>query len=134
MPAPEDSDLNQWAILWPPTGAYTAGGLPVYGSPEVIKCRWKFKRIQIISADGTPVALDATALVDQRIKLQSRMWLSSVDDEDEVLDEWYGLGPGSGSGGEGTEVMIVETYSETPDVKNQNRTRRVGLKRWRDQP
>lgn len=133
MPALEEANLYQKAILWPNTGAIDDQGNPTLGPPVVLPCRWVMKRVQSVRPDGTSIGLDAQVDVKQKIELGGNMWLSPLGIEAsdaDVLSAWYGVG----SAGESTEVMRVETYSNTPDVSRKFYKHSVGLTRHKDDP
>jgi hypothetical protein len=129
MPAPEITARFQRAILWPFV-RFDDFGEPVVGDPEDVLVRWEFKQIDIRKPDGTPISLDAVAVVTQDIKTHSRMWLAP-DSAESAIDQWYGSGS---AGAENEDVMEVVTFNRTPDVRARKTRRTVGLKRYRTVP
>ena len=117
MPAIEDEDLNQTAVLWPWTGV-DAYNEPTRGEPEEIDVRWNTKRREVTGPTGTPMALDATVIVAQSVVVGSLLMLSALED---VV----------GTGNPNAEVMQVMSYSETPDLRGIEVRREVGLVRFR---
>lgn len=122
MPAPEQTNRYQKAVLW------MASGTDDYGQPKTvapveIRVRWITKRTQVNDPQGNAVSLDATAVVDRKISPGSVMWLGEYADF---------LGTGSGSASDDTELHEVKTYDETPDLKGRLVYRTVGLARYRD--
>lgn len=124
MPPIETSDLHQTAVLWPADGSYDEYGNPAIGEPVEVSVRWEFCREEVVGPQGSPTALDAMAVVDRVVPIDSRMWLGTLDD-------WYGE---SGSAGEDDEVLTVATYNEIPDVRGREFRRTVGLTRYKDSP
>lgn len=122
MPPLESLGRTQKAVLMSASGA-DAYGEPLRGTPVEIMVRWNTKRTQMLTSKGEVVALDATAVVGQRIEIGSQMWLGALVD-------WYG----TGSGQTDDELMEVKTYSETPDLKGRNSLKTVGLMRFRNTP
>jgi hypothetical protein len=122
MPPLERMDRRQTAVLWGKSGVDRYGE-PKVAEPDEIEVRWVTGRKESTAKDGSTIALDAEAIVGQRIAVGSQMWLGT-------LEEWYG----TGSSGDATEVMRVATYEEVPDIKGRNVQRVVGLMRFRDAP
>ena len=117
MPAPEQVDRDQKAVLWPAQG-YDNYGRPTVGPPTQVAVRWLTKRSRVLDRQGNSISLDASAVVGQRILVGSRMWLGSLED-------WLGIGSGCSD----DELMEVKTYGETPDIKNRFTQKTVGLMR-----
>ena len=133
MPALEEAGLYQRAVLWAATGTFDPDGNPILDSPRVVACRWKFTRRASVAPNGDPIAIDAVAVVKERVPEQSNLWLSTLGPEytdEEVLGDWYGVG----SAGQTTDVMYVEAYHETPALKGPWVKRSVELRRHRDDP
>jgi hypothetical protein len=122
MPTIEASDRLQTAVLWVKTGVDRYGA-PVVASPVEIRVRWNTRRSQGLDALGNPVALDAQAVVDRVISIDSQMWLGT-------LSHWYG----TGSAGQDDEVMFVRTFDRVLDVKGRVARMQVGLSRFKDAP
>jgi hypothetical protein len=122
MPQPELANRTQRAVLWPMLG-YDAYGQATVGPPVEILVRWDTKRRETLDREGNSIALDATAVVDRRIDIGSRMWLGPIS-------EW--LGTGSLEEDTHSGVMEVRSYSETPDIKGRFTFRVVGLMRLHD--
>ena len=125
MPAPERSDLLQYAILWPILAVID--GEPKLGpvvelAPPTNGVRWNSSRSEAKDSKGQKVSLDATAVVNQKIDVDSLIWLGS-------LAEWYGTGSGTSSVPD-TEVMQVVSYKEVPDLKNRESMKTIGMMRW----
>ena len=117
MPAIEQSDRHQKAVLWPANG-YDNNGRPTVGSPKEIRVRWLTNQTRVQDAQGNTISIDGTAIVDLKIAVGSQMWLGELED-------WLGVG----SGGTDNEMMEVKTYADTPDIKGRFTMRTVGLMR-----
>lgn len=122
MPSIETAYLTQDAVLFPFDGTDIHNEIK-RGDPVEIKVRWLTGRSQSLSAQGTPLALDATVIVDRVIENRSLLFLGS-------LSEWLG----TGSEGDDSELMEVVSYKETPDLKGRVERRSVGLVYYRDTP
>lgn len=119
MPSPEIANRLQKALLWAKISD-DAYGEPVVSAPVEIDVRWVTKRRQATGPDGTPIAIDATVIVNQEIAIGSIMWEGS-------MAEWVGTGSGEAD----KFLMQVMTYDETPDLKNRLRAREVSLQFFR---
>lgn len=120
MPAPETAHLNQDAVLWAANGVDNYGEKTV-GSPVEIRVRWNAKRMETVDSKGSPMALDALAVVDRDVIDGSILWLGTLDD-------WYG----TGSAGVGVGLHQVVTIETIRDVKGRATRRTVGLMRYKD--
>lgn len=135
MPPVESKDLKQTAVLWPWIG-YDNYGKPIHGSPVELSplsiprngVRWLTKRRMMTDAQGNVIALDATAVVAQKIDPDSLMWLGTLSD-------WYGTGSADTTT-LGNELMIVKMYNEAPDIKNRsmNKRRDIGMLKYKGAP
>lgn len=124
MPSQERAFLPQRAVLWLSGNTFDQFGQPVVAPPVEIAVRWNDKQGEALDATGNTITLDATAVVDRRITIGSRLWLGT-------LAQWNGTGPGSGQEIP-NRLIEVKTYSETPDIKGRNSFKTVGLLRFRD--
>ena len=123
MPAPERSELLQNAVLWTFLGM--VDGEPLLAPPVELTyptgLRFDTVRVDTKDSKGQKITLDGTAIVNQQIPVNSLLWIGTLAD-------WYGSGsitvPDS-------EVMQVVKYDETPDLKNREATKTIGLMRWR---
>lgn len=120
MPAQEQAFLPHKAVLWAWFSTDQFGQPVVSSTPVEIDVRWTTKRTTAYAPDGSPVTLDATAVVDRFVAIGSEMWLGE-------LASWYG----TGSAGDDSEVCVVRTYSETADLKGREVTYTVGLMKRR---
>lgn len=125
MPAIEYVDTPQIAILWP------CSGVDAYGKPQIdvnnpieLSVRWERSNEEILDPDGNTIKLDASVVVDRKIRVGSLMWLGELDD-------W--VGTGSGSGQLDTELMEVVGYKNIPDLKGRTSWEEVGLIRYKNQ-
>ena len=128
MPALDVNERRQSAVLWP-VSAYDEYGKPTVGTYEDIRVRWITGRKASLDSKGNTIALDAQAVVGQVIEVDSRMWLAP-DNTYSAIEQWLG----SGSSGDETETYIVVKYDETPDGKNRDIRRTVGLAKYKDDP
>lgn len=125
MPFPTQAHRRQKACLWNAVG-FNENGQPTVGHLVEVRVRWKYTRKEAITADGNPITVDATVIVDRKIKPGSIMWLGSAE-------QWYGeSGSSSGSAGSNSELMEVISYHETPDIRNRFRQRSVDLAFYKD--
>lgn len=118
MPPPEEMDLNQDAVLWPFNGIDDSGE-PSVGPPQAVAVRWEDKRSQSVSETGTVLALDAQVKVGLEVALGSHIWKGRLADFTDA---------------DTNEIMVVQTYSEIPDLKGRGVTRVVGLSFLRNSP
>jgi len=128
MPPLETADLYQRALLWEEGGSNDQYGQPrVNGTPVEIWCRWNIGRKSTFDAQGNPIALDGEVMLSRAVTVGSIMWLAP-DATYSALEQFLG----TGSGGEGTELMEVRTYDETRDIKGRNVQYSAGLVWFRD--
>lgn len=123
MPQQERSFRRQKALLWLATGTDRFGQPTVTTTPVEIKVRWNTNRAERLAPDGTTVTVDGTAVVDQIIPIDSLMWLGT-------LEEWLG----TGSGLTDTELCVVKTFRDTPDLKARASFKEAGLMRYHGKP
>lgn len=122
MPALEQMDRNQIALLWVRTGTDDYGEHQVANEAVEISVRWNNKKHIVSLANGTPVTIDALVITDREIEVGSAMWLGSLDDLP---------GTGTGSNPE-TDLMEVVYCNVTKDLKGRNTRYSVGLKFSKD--
>lgn len=120
----ETADCYQTALLWEKVDE-TEYNEPIVRAPVEILVRWENRQAEALDKDGTTIVLDANVVVQQDIPIGSLMWEGS-------LNQWYGVGTGSGSAGEATQLYQVMTKRITPDIKNRYLRRTVGLRFFRD--
>lgn len=128
MPEPARSELFQTAVLWTFLGM--VDGEPLLAAPVELMypngCRFNTSRRDSKDSKGQKITLDGTALVNQRIEIDSLFWLGT-------LEEWYGTGSGTTLVPD-TEVYQVVEYKEVPDLKERETSGSIGLMRWRGLP
>lgn len=122
MPAPEVAYREQTAVLWPERGFDDDGHVKV-GSPVEIQVRWNTGRTMALDPQGNKIAVDATMVVNRKLGVGSVLFKGALAD-------W--VGTGSGSAGDGDELMQVATFSEVPDLKGRFTRRVAGLVWFRD--
>lgn len=118
MPAPETDRRYQAAVLFPATGV-DRYGQPTMGSPREIRVDYDDSKRDVLNSQGQRIAVDGVALVIEHIDIGSELWLGELSD-------WLGTGSGSAMTTP-IDVLVVKTYTETPDVKNRYKTREIGL-------
>lgn len=121
MPSIEYRSRFQKAVLWEANG-FDSYGRPKVGNPVEISVRWKHSRKESIGSDGTPIAIDATVVVDRVIPVGSCMWLGELAD-------WVG----TGSNDDIKDVMQVVSHNVTPDVRNRHTMYTINLSFFKDQ-
>lgn len=121
MPPPEEAYREQSAVLWRATGTYDRYGQPKLSAAEDVDVRWIQRRTEVQDAQGNTVTLDATVISVEDIPVGSEMWLGRLED---FL--------GTGSGGPETEIHVVRTGSDSPDVKGRIFRKRYGLTKKSD--
>lgn len=113
----ETSELNQKALLWVANGTNDQGEPKVDAKVE-INVRWEEGRAQGVDDSGTPIAIDATVVVDRVIVVKSIMWLGSEED--------LTTNPPT------SDLMQVLGNGKVPDIKGRNFRRTVTLKKFSD--
>lgn len=119
MPAPETSNLEQTAILWPPTGIDKYGE-KIIGTPEEIDVRWVNSVMDFVDDFGTSIKVDTAIVTDRSIESGSLLYLGT-------LEEWYG----TGSSGDSDRLMVVKSQKTVPDMRNRETYNLVGLVRYK---
>jgi hypothetical protein len=106
-----------------------ANGEPVTSAPVDVDVRWTWGQQAALNAQGGTIALDAVAVVDREISVDSEMWLAP-DSTYSALEQWLG----TGSAGDESGVMTVQSYKEVSDIRNRGIRREVGLAFAKDTP
>lgn len=119
MPPPETSNLEQTAILWPPSGIDKYGE-KIIGTPEEIDVRWCNSLIDFVDDFGTSIKVDTAIVTEQRIESGSLLYLGT-------LEEWYGVG----SSGDSGRLMVAKIQKTIPDMRNRAEYNLVGLVRYK---
>jgi hypothetical protein len=120
MPAVELASRRQKAVYWACTG-HDGYGEPVLAAPIELDVRWVARQTEMVSADGNVVGLDATAVVDRDIPIDSILWLGT-------LATFYGVG----SAGSPSGLMVVKAFNSALDIKARVSKRSVGMMRYKD--
>lgn len=124
MPALEQMDLTDKALLWETTGSYDQYGQYAYeflNSPIHICVRWVHGRHTESGPDGNPMAIDVTVIANRLIKTGSLLWRGSLADL-----------PGTGTAAPETDLMIVDERTETKDIKGRVTRYEYRLRRFKD--
>jgi hypothetical protein len=109
MPPLETADRYQQAQVWLATGFDDQGERTVAAAPVTLDVRWVEGRAEAPDPLGNTVSVDVTVVVDRDIALGSIFRLA---------------------GGDGTYYEAVGGRT-TPDIKNRNIRRTLGLRRFR---
>lgn len=123
MPPMEEEDRWQQATLWAKSAESDRHGRPKVVSPVVLDVRWIKTRMVTRDAEGHPIELDVTVVLNRQVDPGSIFRLGTIDD-------W--VGTGSGSEEEDDELYETVTYRETVDIRGMDTRRTAGLKRYRD--
>lgn len=107
--------LNQKAVVWAQSG-YDATGEPIVSSGSEVSCRWEDRQDEILGEDATPIAFDATVLLDQDVAVDSLMWLGELANVPDPV----------------TDLHIVVKFNKVPDIKGRKFTRTAHLVKYRD--
>lgn len=91
-------------------------------APVEIQVRWEENQGEMLLPDGSTIAVDAYAAVNQNIPNGSILWLGTLAD-------W--VGTGSGSSDPQVDLMEVVGQRKVPDVKGRVYRRTLGLKRYK---
>lgn len=130
MPALEEMDLWQFAVLWAiqsGRSAYNEYGELQTDAPVDVHVRWVEGQTDAMRPDGTPVRLDGKITTDETIAIGSLMWLAP-DEDSPALDQYYE----SGSAGEDVELMVVEALmGRARSICGKFTRREYGLAKYR---
>jgi hypothetical protein len=115
MPDPTQVNLKQKCVVWPKTGHNTRYGMPEFGEPYEVRCRWS----QVLddqsqpTEDRTTESYPRSMPVGQHIPLGSKIW-----------------GPGTLKDvPEDAVYLEVVATREVPDLKGKHPARRVTLQK-----
>lgn len=111
----ETTELNEYAVLWA-LSSYDNNGEATVSAGVELKVRWTDAESQSATARGTPIAADATAVVDCDIALDSIMRLGRL----------------SAVPTPPTDLYEVVSMRKTPDLKARTYRRIVSLRRYKD--
>lgn len=129
MPAIEEIDFLQRAVLMRDTGTRDAYGRVIVGDAEDIWVRWEWGQRQQLGAQGQPIAIDATVFAAEELPVGSRMWLAP-DPRYSAVEQFLG----TGSGGDDDDVMEIISGRIVPDIKNRFVRYQHALAWWKDNP
>lgn len=125
MPALEDHDLRETALVWPAISDDPFGQKKV-GSREEIDVRWLDKQTEMLDTHNNSIIVDGTVIVsqDQRIPIGSLLWYGTEA-------EWN-TGTGSSETSDGHPQLVeVKADNNTPDLKARNYRRTLGFLRYK---
>ncbi len=135
MPPIETFHRHDYAVLFPFIGTDDMGEV-IRGDPVELMVRWEVGdynlgggggRREMKDPQGNTITVDAVIVVDREIRADSLIYRGT-------LEEWLGVGTGTGSDSPTVELLIVKVYSEIPDIKGRHRRRTIGCMRYRDTP
>lgn len=110
----ETSELNQRAVLWAAVGRYDNEGNVLLEDPIEIPVRWEEALEEAVDPLGNTIAVDALAVVDQTIAVDSVMWLGELIDLPNTP----------------TNLKQVSTFGNIPDIKSRHFRKTVSLIRY----
>ena len=116
----ETFHLHQKAALWTRSGYNDQGEQTVSSTPVELSVRWEWGRRLMMDPMGNSIMVDAEVAVDREIAVGSRMWLGKVVDL-----------PGTSFTPEDYQCLVT-VYDESPNLRNTQIRRIVGLKRLHD--
>lgn len=125
MPALEDHDLRETALVWPAI-ADDAFGQKKMGPREEINVRWLDKQTEMLDTHNNSIIVDGTVIVEQErlVPIGSLLWYGTED-------EWS-LGTGSMETSDGNPQLVeVKAANNTPDLKARNYRRTLGFLRYK---
>ena len=125
MPALEDHDLREKALLWRAISDDPFGQKKV-GARVEIDVRWLDKQTEMMDPHNNSVLMDGTIIVDQNhvIPIGSLLWYGTED-------EWA-TGTGSSETTDGHPMIVeVKAVNSTPDFKARNYRRTLGFLRYK---
>lgn len=131
---PELFHRHDLAVVFPFEGNDDMGEV-LRGEPVELDVRWEVAGYDIVGGrrsnlkdpQGNTISWDAVVVVDRRVAIDSLIYRGS-------LEQWLGVGTGTGSDSPEVELMIVKVCSEVPDIKGQVTRRVLGCMRYRDTP
>lgn len=128
MPALEQMDRAQTAVLWPRASG-RAGvdkfGNPVVGDAEEVTVRWNKTKREATNAQGNKVQIVADIVADQALTIGDIMWLGSFDDLSGTAYYHVSMVPTA-------DVCQVITDDTTVDLKGRDTRYEYGLMRYTD--
>lgn len=117
MPAQERSHLPMFLVLWEATGVSDRTGKPKV-SPTAVErnCRQLSARRDTRDKEGNIITLDASAIVEVDIRVNSIVWFGRAADFNPAIEN---------------DLMEVVYFDKTPDVKCRDFYREIGLMRYK---
>lgn len=79
MPSLESQFRKQKAVYWEANG-YDGYGEPNVNTPVELDVRWVEKQLEATDANGGPIAIDATVVMDRKPPVGSVLWLGELAD------------------------------------------------------
>lgn len=116
MPGPEQTELNQDAILWRKSDTKNDYNRPVLRPLEEVKIRFKLGRTQSTDAKGTVISYDGSAVTEETYPIDSIMWVGELKDMPAAP----------------TPLYQIKSYRETPDLKGRETKFTAMLVRYTD--
>lgn len=129
MPALEDHDLYQDAVLWRFDG-YDSEAQALLDSPIQVPVRWLTYKQELMDPKNNTITLVGEVVLDEDVagdvQPGSVVWLGTLDD-------WMALTMGTGSvqSGDEPELCEIVRFDGTPDIKNRNTRRIAKLMRYK---
>jgi hypothetical protein len=121
MPGFEIRDLYQAAVYWPVIGRDGFGEPVVSLTPQEIRVRWLDVFEQVQDPQGNLITIHAKVTVGLlTIGIGSRLWQGTLAD-------WL-----TGSSAQPSDLTVGISWNKTPDIKNRNQRRELGLMRHKD--
>lgn len=111
----ETTDCRQDAVLWAVNGA-DARGNPTVSAAIALKVRWEDETREAVDENGAPIATVATVVVDRVVNVGSILWKGKLANVPSPT----------------VDLFRVVTRRDTPDLKNRNVRRVLGLMKWMD--
>lgn len=115
MPGPEQTELNQDAILW----RYASKddyNRPIVSQPEEIAVRFKLGQVQSMDQKGSVISYDGSAVTEEIYQIDSILWIGRLKDMPESP----------------TPLYQIKSYRETPDLKGRETKFTAMLMRYTD--
>ena len=113
--AMEDDYRNDVAVYWAATGLKTKHAKPIVEEGVELLVRWENRNETIYGRNFAPVKISAVVVVDRDIPEGSIFWRGALADVTSP-----------------TDLMIVERFTDTPDIKGVEHRRVAYLGRYSD--
>ena len=115
MPGPEQTELNQDAILW----RYSSKddyNRPIVSQYEEVEVRFKLGQVQSTDAKGSVISYDGSAVTEETYPIDSILWVGELKDMPDAP----------------TPLYQIKSYRETPDLKGRETKYTAMLMRYTD--